>query len=219
MPALALLIGVFVGASRNLLRRFTGIALLGTIPAAIFVVVLLVTVSSQSEYLFHLPMDQASRSIYGGNPWIETQEIAKYLQEHSKPTDTIAVLGSEPQLYFFAHRRSATGYIYTYPLMEHQKYARKMQMEMIAEIEKAQPKYIIFVSIYTSWLWRQGVSDLYILNWVSDYLPKHYNQMGYVVTSYGGLGPSSFATEYIWGDEARKYPITPDGGLYVFERK
>ncbi len=219
MPSLALLIGVFVGSARNILKRLTGIAAVSYIPAAVFVVGLLFTINAHSEFLLRLPMDQATRSIYGGNPWIETQEIAKYLKAHSKPTDTIAVLGSEPQLPFFADRRSATGYIYTYPLMERQKLAGKMQKEMIAEIEKSKPKYIVFVSISTSWLWRQG-SDMTILNWaLGEYIPKNYTQMGYVMTYYGGLGPSSFTTEYIWGDKARAYPIKPDNGIYIFERK
>ena len=60
--------------------------------------------------------------------------------------------GSEPQIYFYSHRHSATGYIYTYPLMEPQKYARQMQSEMIHEIESAQPKYLISITMSLSWL-------------------------------------------------------------------
>jgi len=46
------------------------------------------------------------------------------------------VLGSEPQIYFYSGRRSATGYLYMYSLTEEQKYALRMQKEMIGEIEK-----------------------------------------------------------------------------------
>ena len=46
----------------------------------------------------------------------------------------MAVLGSEPEIYFLARRHSATGYIYTYGLMEAQPFARRMQDEMIREI-------------------------------------------------------------------------------------
>ena len=69
-------------------------------------------------------------------PFLSLFRIADYLREHTTPDDTIAVLGSEPEIYFYSHRHSATGYIYTYPLMEPQKYARQMQEEMIREIER-----------------------------------------------------------------------------------
>jgi hypothetical protein len=41
--------------------------------------------------------------------------VASYLKEHTEPEDHLAILGSEPQIYFYSGRKSATGYIYTYP--------------------------------------------------------------------------------------------------------
>ena len=38
----------------------------------------------------------------------------QYIRNHSGPDALVAVLGSEPEIYFLAHRHSATGYIYTY---------------------------------------------------------------------------------------------------------
>src|SRR5206468_3959543 len=67
-------------------------------------------------------------------------------------SDTVAVIGSEPEIYFYSGRRSATGYIYTYGLMEAQKYASTMQDEMIREIETARPKFVVLVNVSTSWL-------------------------------------------------------------------
>jgi len=54
-----------------------------------------------------------------------------------EPGERIAVLGSEPQIYFYAKRRSATGYIYTYPLMEPQPYSKQMATEFKQEVEGA----------------------------------------------------------------------------------
>ena len=51
--------------------------------------------------------------IYPENPFLESVRIADYIREHSGPDDTIAVLGSEPEIYLHSHRHSATGYIYT----------------------------------------------------------------------------------------------------------
>ena len=75
--------------------------------------------------------------VSAGNPFPETIKLAEYVRDHTDPSDTIAVGGSEPQIYFYSHRHSATGYIYPYPRMEAQTYARQMQSEMIHEIESA----------------------------------------------------------------------------------
>jgi hypothetical protein len=59
---------------------------------------------------------------------------------YSAVSPSIAVLGSEPEIYFYSRRRSATGYIYMYPLMETHPYAAQMQQELINEIEAGKPQ-------------------------------------------------------------------------------
>src|SRR5258707_5957015 len=91
------------------------------------------------------------RSEYGGNPFPEAIAFGKYIKDHSEADARMAVLGSEPEIYFYAQRHSATGYIYTYGLMEPQKYARQMQEEMIHEIESARPRFLVSVVLLNSW--------------------------------------------------------------------
>ena len=74
--------------------------------------------------------DAVCRRLYGGNPFPEAVTIAQYIATHSDTGDTIAVMGSEPEIYFYAHRHSATGYIYMYDLMQSHQYALPMQMEI-----------------------------------------------------------------------------------------
>jgi hypothetical protein len=82
------------------------------------------------------------------------------------------VLGSEPEIYFYAHRRAATGHIYTYPLMEEHPFALKMQEDMIAQIERAHPAYVVYVDDPFSWLVRpnspQRLFDWWKGYWASD---------------------------------------------------
>ena len=124
------------------------------------------------------PVD-ACGIIYPENPFVESIRIADYLREHTSPDDTIAVLGSEPQIYFYSHRHSATGYIYTYGLMETQKYAQQMQQEMIREIEHTSPKYLVSVAMFYSWLGRPG-SDRSIFTWANEYTAQNYTVAGFV---------------------------------------
>src|SRR5438132_7656877 len=149
LPAICLLVGVATTSASNFCSRLA--RPLSFLPLAIFVVCSRVALSGQLPLLSQRPSDVV-RMIYGPNPFSEAVRVAEYLRGHSNPTDTIAVLGSEPEIYFYAHRHSATGYIYTYGLMEHQRYAMQMQLEMMREIEGARPKYLVFVSVTTSWL-------------------------------------------------------------------
>ena len=123
--------------------------------------------------------------VNGTNPFPESVKIGEYLRAESTPSDTIAVLGSEPQIYFYAQRPSATGYIYTYSLMEPQPYARQMQREMIHEIETARPKFLVLVVVNKSWLAGRD-SDQTIFRWADSYCDANYDEVGLVNISDEG---------------------------------
>jgi hypothetical protein len=133
----------------------------------------------ERDFFFSRLMEAASRRAYGPNPFPESVRIAKFLRDRTEPNETIAVLGSEPEIYFYSHRHSATGYIYTYGLMESHKYALQMQREMIHEIEAARPKYLIFVSVSTSWLARAD-SEKLVLDWLDKYASQNLAMVGLV---------------------------------------
>ena len=105
--------------------------------------------------------------------------IADYLSRHSAPDQEIAVLGSEPQLYFYARRISATRHIYAYPLVEQQPFARTMQEEMCQEIEAAKPEFVVIVRMNVSWLPGPGCS-YFLFAWADSYLRDHYRPVGLV---------------------------------------
>ena len=154
---------------------------------------------------------EAGRMVYPESPFPESIRIAEYLREHTNADDTIAVLGSEPQIYFYAKRHSATGYVYTYGLMEPQKYASQMQSEMIREIERRHPKYLIFVGMSDSWLKRPGSEQL-IFTWAHDYIPQNYSITGLVDLS------ATDHTHYYFGNIPRPLPQLKNYVL-ICERK
>lgn len=160
--------------------------------------------------LFELAPIQVSRAIYGRNPFPESVEVARYIRDHSAPADRVAVVGSEPQIYFYSSRRSATGFIYTYPLMELQPYASAMQREMIREIEATAPRFLVFVSATRSWAARPG-SDQTIFRWFESY------QRGFTRVGVADI-VSPQETVYRWGEAADGYAPRSDVWLMVFER-
>jgi len=176
LPAICLLLGMAMASASNLCSRLA--RPLRFLPLAIFVVCSRVALSGQETFLSQRPSD-AVRMIYGANPFPEVVRVAEYLRENTNPTDTIAVLGSEPEIYFYAHRHSATGYIYTYGMMEPQRFAGQMQREMIREIEAARPKYLVFVVVPTSWL-RQPNSETEIFDWFDKYSAADFGLDGLV---------------------------------------
>jgi hypothetical protein len=210
LPAVSLLIGIGAGGARQLFisrhPRFQ------FIPAIVFAIVLLHVLFQYRAFFFQWTPYQASRAIYSGNPFPESVEIAKYISAHSSKEDTIAVIGSEPQIYFYADRHSATGHIYTYALMENQKYAGQMQKEMIEEVEKANPRFLIFVAVPTSWVMEPN-SDKLIFSWFDQYSKNGYDLAGVV-----DIGDGKY-TRYRWGNDAKSSPPQSPNYLLVFQRK
>jgi hypothetical protein len=127
----------------------------------------------ERAYLLLLPPDRVSRLVYDVNPFPESLIVARYLREHTLPTERIAVLGSEPQIYFYAGRRSASRHIYMYGLMEPHRYAESMQRELISDIEAAQPKYLVFVGVPASWLINREAPQV-LFERVDSYLDHNY---------------------------------------------
>ena len=111
--------------------------------------------------------------MYNINPFVESDLIARYVAQRTTPDETIAVLGSEPQLYFYANRRGATRHVYTYGLVEAQPLNRLIQQELIRDVEQAKPRYIISVSVWPSWALEEKAPTL-IYDWINTYPPAYY---------------------------------------------
>jgi hypothetical protein len=176
-----------------------------------FALAAVLSVASEWERFFTMSSSDVSRQVYGANPFLESVEIARYVRDHSDPGDRIAVLGSEPQIYFYAERRSAARYPHMFALFEPHALAREMQEEMIQEIEVARPRWIILIHAGQSWLMSER-SDRTLVEWGPRYLDAHYALDGVVeISSYG-------TSTYRWSVPAgTKAPIVPDYVL-VFRR-
>lgn len=206
---LAIMAAVGVDALGRLIPREPR-GLRTAVPVILVIAALAQPLYASRDVLFQLGPDQISRLIYGRNPFPESVPIARYIREHTQSGDRVAVVGSEPQIYFYAGRRSATGYIYTYPLMELQPYATGMQQAMIREIESADPRYVVFVRAVGSWLVRED-SDKTIFGWFEQY-QQNLKRVGVIDI------PSRQETVYRWGDDAATYAPRSDVWLMIFER-
>jgi hypothetical protein len=177
LPVISLLVGLAMSNLANLSLSYS--KMLGAVPFLLLTVAASFPLVREKKFLFEDSPVEACRALYPESPFPESIRIAQYVREHTDPADTIAVLGSEPQIYFYSKRHSATGYIYMYGLMEPHKYARYMQAEMMREIEATRPKYLISVVMEDSWLPRP-TSDRQIFAWATEYTAKFYSVAGFV---------------------------------------
>jgi hypothetical protein len=142
---------------------------------------------SHRDIFFEWGPEEAAQRLYPDNDFYVYPVIADYLRAHSPPSATFAVLGSEPELLFYAHRRSVTGYIYMYDLVEPHAFRERMEKEMIAEVEKGHPDFIICVNMLFSWNPFPPENMQVIQKWMTQYTASQYDPYG-VVT----LPPSQY---------------------------
>jgi hypothetical protein len=212
MPVAAVLVGVAIASVDRILSRSLSAVTARAIALLLAAGLLAAYVVGESHYLFSMKETELIRSLYGQNPFLEAPEIAKYIAAHTEPGDRIAVLGSEPQIYFYANRRSATGYVYTYPLMEPQPYAPRMTAELRDEVTAAKPKYIVLSGIYSSWGIRAG-SNTSIMTWAGDYATKCYDLAG-----IAEVDQAKGAT-IRWDSETIGYKPTNEAQVMIYRRK
>jgi hypothetical protein len=201
LPAAALLAGISTSTVTNRFLTNRPLILKYGLPLLLAGIFMFGSIYQHRHFLFKMTPIQLSRTVYGLNPFPETLQIAQFIRANTEENDRIAVLGSEPQIYFYAGRRSASGYVYMYALMENHEYALTMQKEMIQEIESSQPKFIVFVNVSTSWL-RIQTSHPLLLNWMQNYQSKYYKLVGLVTFSQRN-------TQYHWAQNVEWPPNSP----------
>jgi 4-amino-4-deoxy-L-arabinose transferase-like glycosyltransferase len=104
------------------------------------VIILIGVVAESWYYLGGLPV-RMCRSMYGSFPFPESPAIGEYLAKQSQPGDTVFILGSEPQILYYAHRKSASRYCFIDPAMFPD--ARDRQHEILDELRTRPPRFIV----------------------------------------------------------------------------
>jgi hypothetical protein len=213
LPAAALLAGCAVSGARRLWNQRAKSSRLGDWPVWGYALVVVTTIMARSDIWFVKTPVQIARTLYGADPLPESEVIAQYIRNNSGPDARVAVLGSEPEIYFLTHRHSATGYIYTYAQMEPQPFALKMQQEMISDIETHKPEFVVFADNIMSWN-RRPDSDPEIFNWWDAY------QTNYTLVGMADI-ISPTQTVYALGAKwvARYGRDIHGSGLEVYQRK
>lgn len=105
-------------------------------------------------------------------------ELADYLQQHTKPDDTIQVWGFDALLYAMSDRKSATRFGYNYPLVgtEGTPYYERYRREFLAELTAHPPAYILIGDNdrLGMFLLRTSTEELHRFPEFESFLKEHY---------------------------------------------
>lgn len=218
MPGLALLNAIFVMTVAKALKDSKMEVWSKWLPVCLAIFLLGdLFVNNFYEWFETAPV-KLTRELYGNCPFPEAVPIAKYLKDHTSPSDTVAVIGSEPEIFFLSHRHSASGYIYLYSLTEPQRLAPRMGKEFTAQIEKARPKYAVYVNIASSWYSLVLPESLRfasaIQNWWASY-STNYVLVGSVKISMDAGRPSRF----MWDGQLLTDSVSTNDDLLIYQRK
>jgi 4-amino-4-deoxy-L-arabinose transferase-like glycosyltransferase len=204
LPAVALLAGLGVGSLIDLPIASIRKPVRVRIAVAVAILCWAGSFVRSRAYLLEMDPTAVSRATFGLNAFPESIAIADYIRRHTADGDRIAILGSEPQIYFYARRRSATPYVYTYEMMRPHERAARMQEEMAREIENVSPKFLLFVRIEDSWS-RENESPNFLFDWFDAYAQERYERVGLVT-----ITPER--TQYHWAPDV---PWPPDTHYWV----
>jgi len=214
LPSVAL----FAGAAIEELER----ALAGRWPRCAALVAALVVAAAgvdaaarESSYYFSMSPLQACRRTFGANPFPEALEIGRYLRARGARSGSnapIAIVGSEPEICFYAGRRSASRFLYTYPLVEAHEYAVPMQTEMLDELRAARPEFVVFVHVDASWLAKTETLGLFLAR-IQSWVLEEYERVGVLDI----VSPET--THVVWDESAKGYAPRSPSYVLVYRRR
>jgi hypothetical protein len=212
LPAVGLLFALAMEvAAESLVRRRPAVPWRGLMPTVLLVSAVCALVAYRGYYVDSTP-PQIVRFVYRDHPFVESIGIAEFIRKNTKPTDTIAIFGSEPQIAFYADRRLAMRQIYTYPMSEDHPYKMQLQEESIREVESAKPRYIVDFRYCAGSLTSVKHPPYRFVEWSIDYLARDY-----AVVAAGDM-KAGVPTQFVLGEEAERH--TPvKNSIFIFVRK
>ena len=215
LPILSIFAGAAFGAIRDLLSKKGRAPMPALLPSLLAAAVCSFYLSGDSAVFFYKGPAEVSRFIYGASPFPEAVAIADHIRSVGGKSYTMAVLGSEPEMYFYLDGVCPTGYIYMYPLLEPHERFSAMQKEMVEGVMAASPDYVVYFNAKTSWHeYEQFIgTEKRLFEWIHGYLPANYDVIG-IVDVIGGR-----PTGYRWGGPLVGYEPEYDCYIIVFRKK
>jgi len=217
IPALATLAGMSIHA-----LHFPGVERLwrGPTRALLAAAVILVPILGKTWYYLPGDPDVKARQLYWTNPFVESAAVGRFLAEHSDPQDTVFILGSEPQILYYAGRKSASRYIIAYPLVTAFADARERQHVVIDDLKRQRPRLIVTVFIDTSFGSGSPDAPTDLLEALWDTLQQSYRFVAVVPIAIDRAPQlvTGEQAQQLWARDPEWYGRPPWCSLAIWER-
>lgn len=180
IPSVALLIGALDTRIKEVLSSFRMKGAFNQISRAFLWIALFgLTVAPQAGFFFRADTTEALWRLYG--PYPTSFAASRAIADHIRPILTgskrIAVIGSEPQIYFYLNTKAPTGYVYVYFITEDQPFASAMQAEFTHDIEFSLPDYLIYAPSWKDENTSKAAYDK-LWQWYDDLIKREYELIG-----------------------------------------
>ena len=163
LPAIGLLVGIGLQFLKERLPLANSLS--NGLIVGFFIIAWLQIIANRPDYFTNPNPTEILRKTYGSNPFPESVEIANYLKTIKQAGDKMVILGSEPQIPFYADIPMVTGDAFIYPLADGGKYSDTLRQKMIQQVEAEKPRFLIYVQSWLSWL---GPLDNPTINWMKE---------------------------------------------------
>jgi hypothetical protein len=173
LPFLSLLAAYAIRHMMSLLRSA---ALAALISCALIVGATYYSVQSLWDTEYKVEPAVITDQLYGDISFFNMSgQLATFIDGTTPSSATIAVIGSEPQIYYLSRRKAVIPYLYFYPLMENQKFSKWMEADYIHRIETARPDVIAVdeMDLQDDNEYHHCPREFVV--WLSHYITKHYS--------------------------------------------
>lgn len=149
---------------------------------AVLAIIVIIFSLNLGEQFFLKPREFAKWLWNSDNTWGEMVFMGDKIKQYTKKDDRIFVGGSEPQLYYFSQRRSASQFDTTFPLSINTPWCEYYQTQAIKELNNNKPTAII-LPIGDVSLWEPGAPTIFI-DYLRKELKENYKLVGGAVSKY-----------------------------------
>ena len=156
--------------------------------------------------------DKILKMVYGSNPFPEAKKLSDFVARRAAKGDKVAVLGSEPEIYFYLQEPMKTNHYYlTYLVDPRIEQAKTWSKEFLDEMDKNKPKFLFFVNHPFSWMLQKDYNPE-VFDYYQDSVQKYYHPIA-VADQLNDL-----QTKYMWDADVNTYKIQGKSFIYVWER-
>jgi Dolichyl-phosphate-mannose-protein mannosyltransferase len=141
-----------------------------------------------NDYYINPNLTDISRKFSPGNPYVEHQVLSNYLQNTLKPTDRLAVFGSDPQYFIYLNKISQIRHVFA-PFISNGQFPNALiwQDETIESFKKTAPEYVILNKYAFAWMYKPN-ADQHLYDEIYNELRRYYELVAYIenpAESYG----------------------------------